>query len=236
MSLLTLTGAGPSSPLNLVAALRTNLRTYWKLEEASGTRADSTATGATLTSNGTPGNNTGQVGNAVDLNGTSQYLSRAHGSDVTLADTDFTVMGWIRPTAVGDRTVFDKYASGGGGNGFLLAIAAFYSNKLSFDAYRSGVNTGTVQSPSALSINTWYHFCAMHDSVNNIMYLIIDDGTVQQVATTNVGTDSGGAFGIGARASSPSLYFSGRIDEVGIWDYIVPAALRTAHKNLTTPY
>ena len=76
----------------------TGLVSYWKLDEASGTRVDSHGPNP-LTPANAPGGAAGKIGTGCTFNG-SQYL---HHPDLIapLGDEDFTYTLWFKTTATG---------------------------------------------------------------------------------------------------------------------------------------
>jgi hypothetical protein len=235
MSLMTLMGAGAPANNAMVESLRVDLAGYWKLEEAAGTRFDSSPQAADLTENGGPGNAPGVIGDCVSLDGTTQYLSRPTDANIEVGDFDFEWWGWVNFNALGDQEVMSKY--GGVGDGFLLDLSAFLGDQLLFQGYNTGVSIGFVTNGAALSASTWYFFDCWHDSVANTVNMRVDNGATQSAATILPGTDSGDAFGLGARASAPSLYVNGLIDEVGFRKgSLLTDPQRAALFALTVPY
>ena len=84
-------------------ALKTNLVSYWKMEEASGSRVDVHGSND-LTDNNTVLNATGISGNGADHErDTSEWLSIAHASQTNLDVTtgDFSISCWIKRESTG---------------------------------------------------------------------------------------------------------------------------------------
>lgn len=106
------TSSGGTTGFIIGNALTNNLQAYWKLDEASGNRADS-FDGLTLTQTGNLLSITGIRNNAAFfVNGDSQGLIRATTSQIETGNVNFSVAGWfylnststtIQRTVVGKR-------------------------------------------------------------------------------------------------------------------------------------
>jgi len=75
-------------------SLKTNLVSYWRLEESSGNRIDQKGLN-NLTPSGSPGITTGKIGSGAELNATSKFLS-CSGSSFNPIASDFTFSAWFR--------------------------------------------------------------------------------------------------------------------------------------------
>src|SRR5262252_1520277 len=77
---------------------QTNLISYWKLDEVSGSRVDTKGTN-TLTDNNTVTSTTGIINNAASFAAaSSEYLSLASNATVQTGDIDFTITAWVKMT------------------------------------------------------------------------------------------------------------------------------------------
>lgn len=210
-------------------ALLDNLISYWSLEEASGSRADATATGNTLTDNFTVTQQTGKIANCAQLTAAnSEYLSRADNASLSTGNIDFSVAAWVYLDSIVNGTIASKWVITGNQREYLL----FYNNtdhapnnRFSLLVSATGTSTiGIVDATSfgAASTATWYFVVAWHDSVADTINICVNDGTVNSVAHTTGVFDGTGAFDIGRIAN---LYFwNGRIDEVAFAKRVWTAA------------
>lgn len=200
-------------------ALTDGLLAYWKLDETSGTRQDSTANNVDLTDNNSVGFTTGVISNAADFGaGTSKYLSRATGAELTV--TDFTVAGWVK-TANNDKSRNWMYAhrdDANAGNGrfdVLLLTATAAHNSLYFQLYDTEYHGFSAN--TALSNDTWYHFAATYDGTTMILYLNgSSDGSLSYSGTF---AGSNQLTLLGAQDTGPNAAngLNGALDEVGVW-------------------
>jgi hypothetical protein len=204
--------------------LTDDLKAFWELEEASGTRADSHSVGPyDLTDNNTVTSTTGKVGNAASFEESNQeWLSRASTADLQGGNTDFTVMAWFRPdenlTSIA-MAVVGKVDTGNVAN-FEYVLELSVSPRLNF---RVGDGSTTLAvdctNGGTISTATWYLGFGWHDSVNNVIGVALYGGsssTANTSAWTTGVASSSEDFRIGRIASQYS-YFDGEIDQVGFW-------------------
>jgi hypothetical protein len=201
-----------------VKTLRTNLSGYWKLNEASGSRADS-AGSSTLTDNNTVTSATGKRGNAAQFTrANSESLSASDSAALSTGDIDFTISCWLyMDSTANDMIAIAKDDSGG--REFLL----MYSNTAStftfyvFNAAGSGVAVNS--SPGGWTTATWYHVVVWHDAAADTLHMQINNGAVSTAATGGlVVNDSSTPFVIGGRYwPGAEGFWDGRIEEVGFW-------------------
>lgn len=215
-------------------SLRDNLISYWKLDEASGTRVDSVvASGNDLTSNATVGQTTGKIGSAAQFNkASSRYLSRTSNASLQCGDIDFTLAGWFYLDS--DSTVlFGKDTNTPANSRDYTADVINISpgvSKLRF--YLGGGASSIVTDGTSLSLSTWYFFAVWHDSTLNTVNTQVNAGTAVSAAEGTIFDVSSAEFRIGARAYAAfEGYFDGRIDEVGFWKRVLTAAERTTLYN-----
>jgi hypothetical protein len=167
------------------STLLTGLEAWWELDEASGDRADSTAAGITLTEGGTVGTTTGKTSTlaSVTTGGTSAKLENTTFFEPD--DDDFTISGWMN-------------LSSATANNFILGNHDF-SNGYYFGTLNAGNDTvefevrGT-RVDSAITTGSWIHFVLYHDSVNDQIGMILDDGTPITVAHTTGANTGASAF------------------------------------------
>jgi hypothetical protein len=216
-------------------ALNTSLIAYWKLDEASGTRADSEGTGTPqdLTENGTIGNAAAVISNGAVID-TSEWLSRADSADLSVGNIDFSIAAWCYITSVsGGQKYFVGKWGGAGAREYLL----YYDN--GSERFRFIVSDGSSNGEAIANnfgvptINTYYLVIGYHDSVNNVVGISVNAGTPNTTAWTTGSIDSTTGFAIGAldAATNPSLSQNGRQDETGFWKKVLSGAEITALYN-----
>lgn len=194
--------------------LLTSIKSYYKLDENTGTTAgDATGNGNTGTWNGTLGGvqwTTGKINSGGSFNGSDRYISAADPS----VGAAFSVAMWVKPTGNLGSTgqgLFDTkpsvagalriYGSGGGALNYDTGGSALAS-------YNIGDWTGQ-----------WHHLVLVLTS-SNVTTLYVDGSNV--ASATNTQNGSSNAFQIGRYNSGN--YFNGTIDEVGVWNKALTAA------------
>lgn len=214
-------------------ALTDSLVAYWKLDEASGPRADSHGSN-TLTDNNTVASAAGKVATAGDFEFSNQeYLSRADNADLSTGDIDFTLQAWVRlesETADGYSAIMGKWGAAGGRE-YLL----YYLNGVgfSFSVSSNGTNPTDLTSGFGTQTNgTWYLIHAWHDAANNQLGISVNAGTPTTTSYSAGVFDSGSEFVIGRNTGGgPGGYFDGLIDEVGFWKRVLTSGERTQLYN-----
>jgi len=219
-------------------ALTNSLQAYWKLDEASGSRADSHGSN-TLTDNNTVTQAAGKIGNAAQFTrANSEYLSIADNAALSTGNIDFTVAAWVyldskpagdflyiatKSSTVGPVVEFNLYYNVATVDRFVFEI---FNNPPSISRVATANNFG------AASLGAWYHVVGWHDSVNDLVGISVNAGTANTTATSGTAPgDTAGAFELGRYGALASRYHNGRIDEVGFWKRVLTADERTALYN-----
>lgn len=216
-SLLTISAGDPTAEENTAGFNSPNddLKVFWKLADL-----DDAIGSNDLTNNGSVTFGTGKVGDCAEFDGTN-YLSAVDSPDHELGDFDFTIAGWVYldPGVVftGDANgkfiwarlaaVQAEYALYFGN--FGVSLIGFFVNNLS-----SG-NTATAAVPTG----EWFFAICQYDSVNDLVGLSINNGTLHTAAQTGGPAGPGSmTFTIGARYNGDLNLPSGcKVDALGIW-------------------
>ena len=206
---------------------------YWKLEEASGTRADELGI-STITDNGSVTRATGKIGYAAQFNGTSQSLSHADSATLSTGDTDFTIGAWVNLSSKsGYRVIVAKYDTSINQREYLLyydSITDRFKFTVSSNGTDRALTTVLANNLGSPALNTWYYVVAWHDATANTINIQINNGAVNSASHTTGVLDSTSGFRIGAN-SEGFQYFSGKIDSVGIWKKVLTVIERAALYN-----
>src|SRR5262249_10183654 len=181
------------------------------LDETSGTTTlDSTANGnnGTKVSATSPAPTTGQIGGAQSFNGTSDTIVKTAPTGFPALNGPQSVSAWINyPSASATHSpVFSMDLGFASGQAFLLDLIG---NK-NFGAERWGpIFLISAPAPAA---NAWHLVAYTFDGTTNRLYV---DGTLQASTTTPASSGAPTEFHIGSfNAGFPSVFWSGRIDEV----------------------
>lgn len=231
ITLLYNTNRGLTYPFTI--DLTTALISYWKLEEASGTRYDSHGSNH-LTDNNTVLSAAGKIGTAADFEATnSEYLSIADNEDLSFGDEDFTFACWVKLESTGsDQRVFWK------GDGTDWAVYGLETFGTGWKFRVAGVENYTWNAPSTTT-GTWYFIVCWYDSVANTINTQVNNGTIDSTSHSGGITTDAGSFALGTHPVYGG-YFDGLIDEFGVWGRVLTSAERTALYNsgsgLTYPF
>jgi hypothetical protein len=195
-------------------SLLTNLVTYWKLDEASGARADSVGSSTLAENGGTIAGATGKINSAATfVRASSQYLSGGGTAVLQGGDTDFTVNFWFKLNDVGIvQAIISKDQTGS--RSFAVYVDSF--DQLSAYITEGGGFDSVQISGTALSAGTWYMGTFWHDSASNLIGLAVNAGT-PSTAAHSTGYDVGSAP-VCVGQNFGTNFFGGLVDEVGIWE------------------
>lgn len=200
------------------ATEQTGLVEYWILDEASGDRIGELA-GLHLAPTGAPGNTTGIITSAVDLNGSSQYLGITNNATIKWQGGNFTVQAWIYLDTQGswppDITVLWTQETGTSfvfwelgvrqGNDFVFKVGNAASTEVST----------AIKGPSP-SNGVWYHVIGEYDSATKKAKIWVNgvagsDGGALTSNPTSANID----FFVGKNIG---YYTDGRVCEIGLWN------------------
>ncbi len=202
-------------------SLKTNLISYWNLDEASGNALDEHGSHPLTDVNGV-GSAAGKINNCRDFeNGSTHYFSHASTAALQTGDIKFTVSLWLNmeTTSLG-RDIISKW--GGSTHEYLLMYEPF-SNELQL--YIAGAMR--VAFPLAAVAGTWYHVIFWHDNEANQVGITVNNAAPVTAAYSGGITAGNSAFAIGANPAFTANSFDGLIDEVGFWKRLLTSDERT---------
>jgi hypothetical protein len=210
------------------AGLMSGLVSYWKLDEASGTRADSHGPNP-LADNNTVLNASGKISNAADFEiNNSEYLSATDNGTLRGGNTDFTIGCWVYAESLVDYNVpFSKGWGGASPEYILYTDAGNWSFVIQSAA---GVDQPGVISGTAAATGVWQFVVCWHDSVNDQICIQINNGTVVSVDHAEGVAVGSAPFALGASIAS-TLYWDGLIDEAFFYRRVLSPAERTSLDN-----
>jgi len=192
-----------------------NLVGWWRLDESSGTTAhDSSGNGNDGTLRGDtqwqPGN--GQVGGALEFNGSSGYVEIPFSESLRVINQgDFAITAWFKPDAIPTkyRVVFQQADLNGVGRTWLFV---HQSNEV-----RSYLGGRTTQSGFGKEGGTWYHGAVVVTEAGaNDSIQIYVDGEPAGASRQNSVEDSEGDFYIGCSKTLGNIW-DGLIDDVRVY-------------------
>lgn len=203
-----------------------SLIAFWELEEASGARADSSPSGNHLTDHNGVTSFTGIVGNAASfLRSSSQFLSCASNAGLSMGDTDFWLNFWVDVgTPSGTAVILNK------SNGTDYEFQTYFktsNGRMQF--YVEGPSSSIDLAGDVLA-GGWHMISCWHDSVNNTVTIVTDDGTPISSSYSGGARSTAHNFTMGAD-NGGSAAWEGELDQVGIWKRIPAAGEITALYN-----
>jgi hypothetical protein len=210
-------------------ALIDNLTAYWTMDEASGTREDSTASNIDLTDVNTVGSAAGIINNGADFEETNdEYFSVADGGGVDPSGA-FSFSFWIKyeelPSSGQDDGWMGKWSSTGNQRSFAIGG---YNNAGTQQAYFLVTGDGSSNvgsfSNSGISAGNWYHIVAIY-SPSSYLDLYVNDTRIQNVTSSVPASifNSTAEFRIADYVTATTT-FDGVIDEVGYWSRAITSA------------
>jgi len=211
--------------LNASAPVPTGLVAAYGFEAGTGTTAaDSSGQNNIGTISGATWITTGKFGNALSFDGVNDIVNIADANSLDLTNA-MTFSAWVYPTTqTGWRTILMKEGTGD------LAYSIYASGDTAAPStfIRIGNNQRSSLAPSTIPPNAWAHVAATYDGANLRLYV---NGT--QVSSTAV-TGSIAATTKALRIGGNTIwgeYFSGRIDEVRVFNRALTAAEIQATMN-----
>lgn len=201
-------GGGGASTLN------TSLIAYWKLDEASGNRADSSGAN-TLTDNNTVTSDPGKIGDAAEfVEANSENLSIADNAALSTGDIDFTYACWAYSASIPSVGIL-----GSKGAEWYAYISAAGGGFVVFNTGGSDLTAaGGSFSPSA-----WHHVVVTFTASSNTREIFVDGSSV----ASGVGTapaDDAGDFRIGSYSNGGAFFMNGLIDGAAFWKKVLSGA------------
>jgi hypothetical protein len=199
--------------------LDTNLVAYYKFNG----NANDSARGHNGTLEGNA-NTTAQGlwdSNALDLDGTGDYVSIAENDDLKF-DNNLTISAWVNSNTFNmSQNGHGIFSYGSGSNGYALEVIesdhGTYPSMLRFMGM--GLTDNSVFGTFSLELNTWYHIVAGYDGSELFIYVNGElDDSDPSTGTITTPTTYGPRVGYAHFTGGSDNYWSGLIDEVKIYN------------------
>ena len=151
--------------------------------------------------------------NALHFDGTNDYVQTTYAGILGTANRTFEAWVYVSSGVTSSNAIID-YGTNAVGSRNTFNITSSYSL-----AYISGgTNANISSSANAVSAGQWNHVAFVLN--NGTGYLYVNGLQVGTGSLTTVNTPSGNTnVRIGERVAGGNIPFSGKIDEVRIWDY-----------------
>ncbi len=192
---------------------------HWTLDETTGTSASDSSgkgMGGTL-SNGLMFDTdsvTGQVGNALDFDGSNDYIDLPDGFNDFVKGC--TISLWVYPTSVQSWARFIDFGNGSSADNIWFGRRAD-SDDLAFECWSGSSSNGLVYAADAITLNTWQMVTVTVDSSGNVK--LFKNGQLIQTGTSAPASVSRTNNYIGRSNWSADDYYQGRMDDVRIYNY-----------------
>jgi hypothetical protein len=198
---------------------------FWRLEEASGSRADSVGSND-LTSTGV-GFGVGHIGNAATFAAISS--ARLHHADAP--ELKFSLGSWT-------VALWFNLASNTQSMCLMFKGTITPEMYIAYDAGEPGISMElgglpvyeTVGLVGEIAPGDWHLVVAWFDTVAGTVSIQLDNGMPETDTAQLTINSTTGEFALGAYDNS-SAYFDGSLDAVGKWDVVLTPAERTALWN-----
>lgn len=224
------TAAAPPPFDPRLADIKTDLVSWWTLEEAVGTRVDSHGTND-FTAVNAPANRPAVKGDGLDSDNTSKYLIQAAGTGTDFANNgDFTIALWVNIDAFGASTInafFSKtdYSSSSTSNDDIRILAYSPASLNWFDLvlWDETNNIGTTPGPAPV-IGENAFLVATYNATTRAIQFIVNNGAPANNtlgAARRVSADADLVMGI-YKAANPNFH-NGFIDETAYWSRVLTA-------------
>ncbi len=203
--------------------LDVGLVAYYKMDEGSGVSLRDTS------GNGNHGNirfgpawGSGQQGQAITFNGTSQYASVPNSASLGMTNA-ITLAAWIAPGKVGTQRVVAK-AWMNNNDGYELSLSSAGKVFVRFNQ-QSSADTRRVNSTASYPTDgtTWMHAAATYDGSKIKMYIngVLTDSLA---AVLTIGTNTDSLYVARQKDAASPYYFQGKMDEVYIHNRALSAS------------
>ncbi|MEI7595781.1 MAG: LamG-like jellyroll fold domain-containing protein [Bacteroidota bacterium] len=156
-----------------------------------------------------------KIVNALDIDGTDDYVSIASGTGLVPTSGDYTVSIWAKQNASQLGSFFELYSQGNN----------IYLGGNTTGGIRVGDNWGTtgVAYPTD---GQWHYFTVVKSGLNGYLYL---DGSLVAKKTGGFVSPTSTTFLLGKQYSPHAEYFNGQFDELSIWSKALTASeIRTS--------
>ena len=207
--------AGPSGPFGGHATLTNGLVSYWTLDEASGTRADSVGSND-LTDNNTVGNVAGVFNDAANfISANSESLLRS--SQITDWQGEWTIATWFKQSTEQNHELIS-----------IDSNLRIFVNSSDIRVYLNGFPE-PIQSFSPTT--DWHFLIVTKEDAGGGSWdygISIDGSTLAIDASLHAQLGSSGSvFWVGRYFGSAINFFDGLVDELGVWSRVLTIDERT---------
>jgi len=139
--------------------------------------------------------------------------------------TGGSIAFWINPTELTDRRVLAK-----GSNSGWEALSETDNNKIRWRVKGANDVVYTIEGTTALTDSTWWHIVGLYDpdggagseGLISVYVNGVEENSDENFSASGIKTNTDDVY-LGSN-SSPSQYFSGKLDDIGIFNYPISQA------------
>ena len=195
--------------VNFTSPASADLVGWWRFDDGSGTTAmDSSGNGNDGTLNGGAQWTDGQIGGAIQFNGTDSSVIAPY---IPLNGQSFTIAMWVNPVLYTDQTVIFSQVQTNS-QGLSMHYRLWGDGRVRMGFYSNDLDTvaGTVAD------NNWYHITFWYDFENQTRRIYIDG---VQTAEDSGAPYNGASGDTRIGMWNNNQWFRGIIDDVQIYDH-----------------
>ncbi len=183
----------------------------------------------------TPSYSTGTIYNALQMNGTDEYVQVNSAAHLNFAG-NITISAWVN---MDTRTRDQKIAGNQNGTSGGYKFGIYTNNRVEFEIRNSAnipslnrdVDGGTI-----LNTGQWYYLAGISSDVLDSIKTIVNGVPERPFKKTGTLGTSSNTMVIGKEPFANSYYFDGRFDEIRISDKVRSDGwLRTEYNNQSSP-
>ena len=169
----------------------------------------------TISAEGTESHTSGEVNNAISLDGTSDYIELPAGFDKLSGGMTITL--WANPTSAANHGRFIDFGNGEYSDNIYFARSGTAAT-LAFQVYEGSTSIGNITAANAIELNTWQFFAATVDNTGNAS--IYKNGIKLSDGSTGIPAKiSRESNMIGMSNWSSDALYAGMMDEIKIYNY-----------------
>ncbi|WP_165869127.1 LamG-like jellyroll fold domain-containing protein, partial [Thiogranum longum] len=230
-----LSGSNPSAVASAVfmnEPMPTGLRRYWPLDETGSTSFADITGGAAASCTACPAPATGQVAGAQQFDGIANEINVADDGSFDWATTDrFSVEAWVNKSlaCVGTEVIVGRHDASSQLHWWLGCDNGMAAFRL-VDSGGAGVGVNLVGTTD-ITDGQWHHLAAVRDAISGEIRLYVDS-TEEASAVVNYPAGFAGTTDLNIGwLNDPAFdyHFAGTIDEVALYDRVLPPAQISRH-------
>ncbi len=198
---------------------------WWPMDDGTGTVAlDATGNGNDGVFNGDPQWGVGQLGGALEFDGSGDWLDCGDGETLSFGGA-VTIAAWFKVNALGlDHKIGGNQNNSNGG----YKMSIYTNNKVEFEV-RDASNAGTlnrdVAGGTVLEVDTWYHVFGIYSEQDGYIRTYINGVLDRELTTASVMGISPGPMRLGCEPfTTGSYHFNGVMDDVRVYNHAVTEA------------